>query len=298
MSIRVTLAPLFQSAGDEGTLEAAFAIAKRFGSHVDALFAQPDPTDAIPLFGEDTSPDTVRRLRETAIAAAEQQRLATRKIFDQACEAGSIPLANCANIAAGQPSLAWTAGQPSAAWTDVVGRSDDVVARKALLSDLVVFGVSGGGGSPVFRLTLEAVLLKSRRPILLAPQKASGHLGHNVAIAWNGTAEAASALASAMPFLEKAVAIHLITAATPRTVGDSADDAANYLAWHGIGSERRVIAVDDRPVGAVLMQEAVNIGADLLVMGGYGHHRLRERILGGVTRHVINHAGLPILMAH
>ncbi len=298
MSIRGTLAPLFQSAGDEGTLEAAFTIAKRFGSHVDALFAQPDPTDTIPLFGEDTSPDTIRRLRETAIAAAEQQRLATRKAFDRACKTASIPLVNRPGVAAGQPSLAWTAGQPSAAWTDIIGRSDVVVARKALLSDLVVFGRNGVDAAPAVRPALEAVLLKSRRPILLVPTKTSEHIGHNVAIAWNGTAEAASALASAMPFLEKAVAIHLITAATPRTVGDSADDAANYLAWHGIGSERRVIAVDDRPVGAVLMQEAVNIGADLLVMGGYGHHRLRERILGGVTRHVINHAGLPILMAH
>lgn len=130
MNIGVMLAPLFQSPGDAGTLEAAFAIAKRFGSHVDVLFAQPDPTDTIPLFGEDTSPDTVRRLRETAIAAAEQQRLAARKTFDQACEAGNIPLANCADIAA---------GQPSAAWTDVTGRSEDFVARKALLSDLVVF---------------------------------------------------------------------------------------------------------------------------------------------------------------
>lgn len=298
MSIRVTLAPLFQNAGDEGTLEAAFAIAKRFGSHVDALFAQSDSTDMIPLFGEDTSPDTVRRLRETAIAAAEQQRLATRKTFDRACEVGSIPLANCANIAAGQPSLAWTAGQPSAAWTDVAGRSDDVVARKALLSDLVVFGTKGMDASSAFRPTLEAVLLKSRRPILLVPKKTSEHIGHNVAIAWNGTAEAASALAGAMPFLERAVAVHLITAVTPRTVADSVDCAANYLAWHGIGSKRHVVTVDDEPVGAALMQEAVSIGADLLVMGGYGHHRLRERIFGGVTHHVIDHAGLPILMAH
>lgn len=298
MSIRVTLAPLFQSTGDAGTLQAAFAIAKRFGSHVDALFAQPDPTDMIPLFGEDTSPDTVRRLRETAIAAAEQQQIAARKTFDQACMTAGIPLANRSDVAAGQPSLAWTAGQPSAAWTDITGRRDDVVAQQALLSDLVVFGTNGVDASSAFRPTFEAVLLKSRRPILLAPKKASEHIGHNVAIAWNGTAEAASALAGAMPFLKEAAAIHLLTAVTPRTVAGSADDAASYLAWHGIGSERRVIDVDGEPVGAALMREAVNIGADLVVMGGYGHYRLRERIFGGVTHHVIDHAGLPILMAH
>lgn len=132
--------------------------------------------------------------------------------------------------------------------------------------------------APAFRRTFEAVLLKSRRPILLAPKKVSEHIGHNVAIAWNGTAEAASALAGAMPFLKKAVATHLLTVVTPRTVVDSTDDG--------------------EPVGAALMREAVNMGADLLVMGGYGHHSLHERILGGVTHHVLNHASLPILVAH
>ncbi|MGI9433388.1 MAG: universal stress protein, partial [Geminicoccaceae bacterium] len=229
---------------------------------------------------------------------AEQQQMAAKKTFEQACKTASISLANLPKIAAGQPSLARTAGQPSAAWTDVTGRRDDVVARQALLSDLVVFGTNGVDDSPAFRPTLEAVLLKSRRPILLAPKKVSEHIGHNVAIAWNGTAEAASAFAGAMPFLESAVAVHLITAVTSRTEVDSVDDVANYLAWHGIGSERRVIDVDGEPVGAALMREAVNIGADLLVMGGYGHHRLRERILGGATHHVLDHAGLPILVAH
>ena len=289
MSIRVALAPMFHSADDAGTLEAAFDIAKRFGSHVDVLFAQPDPTDTIPLFGEGVSADTIRRLTEAAIAAAEQQRKAARKAFDQASAAANIPLAHRPDTATGRPSVGWT---------DVTGASEDFVAKKALVSDLVVFGTTGVNAAPGFRPTFEAVLLKSRRPVLLAPSKISEHIGHNVAIAWNGTAEAASALAGAMPFLKSAATIHLLTAVTSRTVAESAEDAANYLAWHDIGCERRVINVDGEPVGAALMREAVNMGADLLIMGGYGHHRLRERILGGVTRHVLNHPSLPILIAH
>ncbi len=289
MSIRVMLAPMFQNTGDAGTLEAAFGIAKRFGSHVDVLFAQRDPTDTVPLFGEGASADTIRRLTETAIAAAEQQREAARRSFDRACVAAAMPSARPTDIAA---------GQSSAAWIDVTGASEECVAKKALLSDLVVFGTSAASTAPAFRPTFEAVLLKARRPIVLVPSKNSKHVGRNVALAWNGTAEAASALAGAMPFLKAAATVHLLTAATTRTAVDRADDVANYLAWHDIGSERRAITVKDEPVGAALMREAVKVGADLLIMGGYGHYRLRERILGGVTHYVLNHADLTVLMAH
>ena len=119
-----------------------------------------------------------------------------------------------------------------------------------------------------------------------------------VAIAWNGTPEARSALAAAMPFLNEAVAVHLLTAVSARTDADTHDGIRDYLAWHGIGSDVHVIEPGDGAIGAALMRKASTIGADLLVMGGYGHARLRERILGGVTHHIVNHPELPILLAH
>ncbi|MGI9486883.1 MAG: universal stress protein [Geminicoccaceae bacterium] len=152
--------------------------------------------------------------------------------------------------------------------------------------------------APAVRPTFEAVLLKARRPILLVPDKAVGPVGHNVAIAWNRTAEAAGPLSAAMPFLDSAVAVHLLTAASSRTDADELDGAADYLGWHGIGCERHVVGPGHSSVGAALTKKAVDTGADLLVMDGFGHHRLRERILGGVTHHVLNHAELPILIAH
>ena len=127
MSIRLALAPMFHSADDAGTLEATFDIAKRFGSHVDVLFAQPDPADTIPLLGKGVSADTIRRLTEAATTAAEQQRKAARKTFDQACAAANIPLAYRPDIATGQPSVGWT---------DVMGASEDFVAKKALAASM------------------------------------------------------------------------------------------------------------------------------------------------------------------
>ncbi len=289
MSIRVTLAPLFHMTDDGRTLDAAFGIAERFGGHVDTAFVQPDPVNTIPMVGEGVSADTIRQLMESAAIALKQQRDATKAMFDQACEAAGIALVD-------RPD--GSTGRPSVTWSEDTGQSESIVPEKALLSDLVILPGAVSDTAPALRPTFETVLLRSRRPVLLVPNKGRGPIGHNIAIAWNGTPEGASAVTAALPFLESAVAVHLLTAATARTDAEAPDGAADYLEWHGIGSERHVFEPQSQPVGAALTKKAADIGADLLVMGGYGHHRLRERILGGVTHHVLNHAELPVLIAH
>lgn len=289
MAIRVLLTPLFHSTEDRRALHTALLLAKRFQGHVDALLVQPDPMETVPLVGEGISADTIRELMATAAAVMEQQRQATKTVFDDTAAAAGIADVD----QAGRP-----VDRPSAAFRAVTGRCEDVVPECALFSDLVVFGGARSDMAPGLRPTFEAVLLKSRRPILLAPATPCEAIGHNVAIAWNGTPEARNALAAAMPFLDEAVAVHLLTVASARTEPDHLDGTRDYLAWHGIASESHVIEASDLPVGAALMREATAIGADLLVMGGYGHNRLRERILGGVTHHIANQPDLPILLAH
>ncbi|MGI9493063.1 MAG: universal stress protein [Geminicoccaceae bacterium] len=289
MAIRVFLTPLFHNADDKLALEMAFVLAKRFRGHVDALLVQPDPVDAIPMISEGVSTDAIRRLMEDAAAAMEQQKQVASTVFKEAVSAAEMAI-----VERGDMSL----GQPSAAFQEASGQIEEVVPAKALTSDLVVFGTASSEKTPGLRPTFEAVLLKSRRPILLAPAIPGDHIGHNVAIAWNGTPESRSALAAAMPFLKSAVAVHLLTAASSRTDADALHGVKDYLAWHGIGSESHVVEPGGESVGAALMHRATAIGADLLVMGGYGHARLRERILGGVTHHIVNHPELPILLAH
>jgi nucleotide-binding universal stress UspA family protein len=289
MAIRVLLAPLFHSPEDRRTLDTAFVLADRFQGHVDALLVQPDPMATLPMVGEGVSADTIKQLMESAKEAIDQQSRVTKGVFADACKETDIAMVE---------SGAMSSGQPSVAWHEATGQSEDVVPQKALFSDLVVFAGAWSEMAPALRPTFEAVLLKARRPILLASTEPQDHIGHNVAIAWNGTPEARSALAAAMPFLESAVVVHLLTAASARTDSDTAEEASDYLAWHGISSDVQVLEAGSEPVGAMLMQKASAIGADLLVMGGYGHARLRERILGGVTRHIVGHPELPILLAH
>ena len=106
-------------------------------------------------------------------------------------------------------------------------------------------------------------------------------------------------MGGALPFLDGAGAVHLLTAETWRTRAGAALDLAEYLEWRGIASQRRAVtAGTDEPVGAALLRTATEVGADLMVMGGYGRTRFSELVLGGVTRHVLGAAELPILIGH
>jgi nucleotide-binding universal stress UspA family protein len=171
-----------------------------------------------------------------------------------------------------------------------------VIPRKARVSDLVVFGAQPAD-SPELGGAIETTLVGGGRPVLLAP-KGVQKIGDRIAIAWNDSAESARALSCALPFLEAAQAVHVLAADTWRTRFEATEELADYLAWRKIACERHAVAIEDEAVGQALMQAASGVGADLLVMGGYGRSRLRELVLGGVTRHVLTHTALPVLFAH
>jgi nucleotide-binding universal stress UspA family protein len=133
--------------------------------------------------------------------------------------------------------------------------------------------------------------------VLVAPPKAPAKLGGTVAIAWNGSAQAARAVEGALPFLAGAKVTVLTAAEKDEFVAAPAELSA-YLAWHGVSASTATVEADSDAAGEALLAEAGKLGADLLVMGGYGHSRVREVILGGVTYHVLGNAEIPVLMAH
>jgi nucleotide-binding universal stress UspA family protein len=288
MSVRIILAPLFGGAADVGALNVGLGVARRFQAHLGALFVRIDPFDAIPIVGEGVSPAIIDQLTEAAAAEMDRQRGAARTAFEAACSAVSIPVADAAPGPRG----------PSAGWREETGRRDDLVPRRARASDLVVFGRAEGDAPPDLIAVLEATLFGAGRPLLLVPPTPPATIGERVAIAWNDGAEAARAVAGALPFLDTAKAVHVLTAESRRIAPEAAQDLAGYLQWRGIAAERQPVAATGEPVAEALLQAAGAAGADLLVMGGYGRTRLSELVLGGVTRHVLNHPTLPVLMAH
>jgi nucleotide-binding universal stress UspA family protein len=288
MSIRVILIPLFGSQTDALCLTVGMAIARRFGTHVDGLFGRIEPTGVVPVLGDGMSPAIIMQLTEAAAGEIERQRAAAHGAFEAACKQASVPLAD----SPGQKKA------PSARWIELTGRRDELIPARARVSNLTVLPRSHDQAPLELGAVLEAALFGAGRPLLIVPPSGGGASGNTIAIAWNGGTEAARAVGWALPFLESAGAVHCLTAPTRRTSATVADDLADYLGWRGIAcSQHAVAAQEGETVAAALLRVAGEVGADLLVMGGYGRNRLSELVLGGVTRHVLAAAELPLLIS-
>ncbi len=165
-----------------------------------------------------------------------------------------------------------------------------LVGELGRISSAVVLGGAREPGKT--RDALHAALFDTSRPVLIAPPESRGEFGRVVAVAWKDDARAPKAVLDALPILAKADAVHVLRA----RVSEATVPA--LFREHGIQAEAYAVPDHDGPVGAQLLKLAHELGADLLVMGAYAHGEWREALLGGVTRYVLDHASLPVLMRH
>ncbi len=178
------------------------------------------------------------------------------------------------------------------------------IALQARYADLVVIGQADPSDPTIGTVPnfVEQVLVDSGRPVLIVPSAGHyGATGRNVLLAWSASRESARAVVDALPFLRKAKLVRVVIVdGTPTPEGHGAEpgaDIAVYLARHGVTVEvSREPGTGD--VAGTLLSRACDYGSDLLVMGGYGHSRFREMLLGGVTRSILDSMTLPVLMSH
>ncbi|AID31573.2 nucleotide-binding universal stress UspA family protein [Mesorhizobium sp. USDA 4775] len=174
----------------------------------------------------------------------------------------------------------------------------DVAAEQCRYFDLSLVGLAAD--NPTARMTAEAILFGAGRPTLLFPEATDVGLLDHVVIAWDGSRVAARAVADARPFLERAARITVIsvTDEKPLPGKDIGERLAEGLRVRGLTVESSSIRAGDRSIGAALQEHAVKIGGKLLVMGGYGHSRVRDFVLGGATEGVLADLRLPVLLSH
>jgi nucleotide-binding universal stress UspA family protein len=146
-------------------------------------------------------------------------------------------------------------------------------------------------------MALETALFDTGRPVLMVPDKPAAGLFHRPLIAWNGSLEAARALGFALPFLAEGEGGVDVFAAPERKHRTETEELLRYLSGHGIVAER-VSVEDPRPVAVSLLAQASTSRAGLIVMGAYTHGHYRQFFFGGVTRYVMEHAAIPVLLAH
>jgi len=194
------------------------------------------------------------------------------------------------------------AGVASVESRTAVGEAGEVIALHARYADLVVIGQPGAEGGPDSGFA-ETVLLTSGRPVLMLPNAGTfAQVGTNILVAWNASAQATRALTDALPLLARAGRVHVLTV----NAGSEDDghgevpgaDIALWLSRHGVKAEVDETWAADVDIGEWLLSRAADLGVDLIVMGAYGHSRLRELVLGGATRTMLASMTVPVLMSH
>jgi nucleotide-binding universal stress UspA family protein len=166
--------------------------------------------------------------------------------------------------------------------------------------DLAVVGQAQREHGAGEELMIEGALFESGRPVIVVPyiQKGPISLKHAL-VCWDGGRTAARAVADAMPLLERAQTVELLVVAEPRKHDEiTGANMSEHLARHGVNVGIKRIAKGDIAIESAILSHVADTGADFLVMGGYGHSRLREFVLGGVTRSILTSMTLPVLMSH
>lgn len=259
---------------EESALTAADMLAERWSAHIVVLhLAQmPEPVGVSPSFGSD--------LWTQVLADARKAAGADREVLEKRRRNSAAPM--------------------EVRSVEVMGAAvDAVVTYNAVHTDISILECSG---APLQEAAFEAALFRSGRPVLMTPKGwRGGALGKRILVAWNGKREAARALADAEPFLQKAESIHVVTVDAQPAFEGAAEpgvEIAAHLARHELKVELRQVDGMGRSAEAAIVDEARAVGADLIVMGGFGHSRLRQFIFGGVTRALSRHTPLPLLLSH
>jgi nucleotide-binding universal stress UspA family protein len=258
MAIRKVLLPLQAAATTEAAFSTAVMVARMWDAHLAVLHVATD------------------RAREGSM----------RALFEKLVAEHGLPEAEV------KPN----GDTPTASFTALVGREPEVVAYQARLADVIVVAHPASDKEVSSSDALHAVLFDSAKPVLIAPRSTPLTLGKRICIGWNGTPESASAVLSAFPWLHRAQSIRILWSDDYQRRGPLAPELGSYLATHNITTGRSVFQSINNAVGAGLLAAAKEFECDLLVMGAYSHSRLRQFILGGVTRHVLEHATIPLMM--
>lgn len=184
-------------------------------------------------------------------------------------------------------------------WCRYDGAPAQLVAERSRLVDLIVLSSRQKGQPYTGPLSMVGdVALHAPAPVLTVPQacRSVNYLGPAV-VAWNGAPESSNALRLSVPLLKRASTVHVVNICEDRE-DFPATDAAEYLARHGVDCELHEWPRDQGSVAAALRDAARVLHAGYMVMGAYGHSRVRESVLGGVTRDMLDHSDVPLVLAH
>ncbi|MEM7253373.1 MAG: universal stress protein [Pseudomonadota bacterium] len=276
MSFKNVFVHLSSLDASQRLISAAINTGLRFDAHVTGLYQVPD----IDL-SKFLTPDLGLTRIDQRLSEVHDERLAIRELFREAGKKASV----------------------SVEWIDSESHFASNLPRQARYADLIIVGQDTMDAARRGAPNLESFVLASGRPVLAIPTIGiAGELGSHALVAWDESRESARAVHDAVPFLKTARAVSVIN------VTDSSKKAAestatattlcHHLARHGIQAEARHSVDSELSVAECLLSRSTELGANLLIMGAYGHSRMRELVLGGATRAILTEMTLPVLFSH
>ena len=187
---------------------------------------------------------------------------------------------------------------PSYGWTEADAARDAFVGSYGRVFDIIAFGRPGSYPAGASMAAVEAALFESGRAILIAPPNPPKTLGENIMVAWNRSTETARCLALAMPLLQRAKKVTVLTVTGGMVPGPEGPEVCRYLELNGINADCLTVDPGGRTNGEMFLAKAAELGCDLMVKGAYTQSRLRQMIFGGATQHVLQASHIPVILAH
>jgi nucleotide-binding universal stress UspA family protein len=281
MSIKTILVPMEPHEGMKSVLETTLVLAQRCGSYIEGFplrfgiseFVAVDPAGSIPL----------ESYRQESLEEAAQ----ARRMFEAFMQDHNVPRATDA-----KPALSF-------GWLDEAPEGEGFVGSYGRVFDITVLSRPDANTIGLHNRAIESGLFESGRPILLSPPSPPKTIATNIMVHWNSSTEQARATAFAMPLLERAERVTVLTVAGGSAVpGPTSDLLLTHLHRNGIDAKPMNVGLEGRGTGEAILAAAQSQGCDLLVKGAYTQSRLRQLIFGGATSHILANAALPVLMAH
>jgi len=286
--IKTILVPATGNQTDDAVFTSALAAARAFNAHLYFLHIRVDAAATVAAMATDGSgaamvSGLVERIDEEATRCEDT----AREMFDRFCERERLAIEDAP---AGQQS-------PTAQWLRQTGDEAYWFREYGRAADLLVIGhPADDQGASID--TIEAALVGTGRPVLIVPAAPLASLPETIVIAWKAAPEAARAVTAAMPLLSTAKRVLIVTVAEEQGLSD--EEGARLmtgLSWHGLNASTRHLRPERLGAADTLLAAAAEENA-LVVMGAYGHSRLREWVFGGFTEHVLHRAAVPVLMMH
>ena len=282
MTLRTITVPLFSDIDPSAPLDAALSIARLTRAHIEGVLIRPDPATgqaAIAAYGLPNAANLAEMARE-----GEERAAACRAAFNAWMAQNGL-------AGDGKP------GTVFARWHDHIGWPEEAIVQHGRLADLLVMNLPVSFANPTGP-AFESAVFNSGRPTLVVPSGTARALPGKVLLAWNGSLEATRAMAGAMPLLKTAKQVFVLTIPETKHAGAENMDVCAALRWHDINGVCLMPHRGSDEAGTAIQRAASELQADMVVMGAYTHGRVRQFLLGGATRHLLENSTIPILFGH